>query len=136
MNFPSLLRSQLLNNQSKLYYNNLRLVSESTSVSIVNGTPESTVVSTTHWEGKGSLQYVRPRIQKSMADEYQGTMEDPVSVVCYLPYDALPDESMVLVDLDGVLGAPNQTYVQSRKPANVGGVNVYWELYLGLAVND
>lgn len=134
--FPNLLRSQMLQNQKKLYVNNLRLVTESTTMELVYGTPQQTTTQTTHWEGKGSLQYVRPRIQKAFADEYQGTMEDPVSIVCYLPNEAAPDESMVLIDLDGVLGLPNQAYQQSRKPANVGGVSVYWELYLGLPPND
>lgn len=134
--FPRLLQTQLLANQSKLYVNRLRLVSESTVTSVVNGTPQTTTVQTTHWEGLGSLQYVRPRIQKSMADEYGGTMEDPVSVVGYLPIEAAPTEAMMLIDLDGILGSANQAYPQSRKPANVGGVSVYWELYLGLPVND
>ena len=63
-------------------------------------------------------------------------MEDPVSLVCYLPVEAQPDESMLVVDVDGVVGEAGQRYHQSRKPANVGGANVYWELYLGLASND
>ena len=134
--FPQLLRTQLIRNQSKLYMNSLRLVSESTVTTLVNGTPETTTTQATHWEGLGSLQYVRPRIQKSMADVNQGTMEDPVSIVCYLPHVAEPTEGMVVVDLDGVLGDANQAYPQSRMPANVGGVSVYWELYLGLPSND
>lgn len=133
--FPQLLKTQLTQNQSKLYSNRLRLVSESTETVLVNGTPEVVVTQTTHWEGLGSLQYVRPRIQKALADPNQGLMEDPVSVVCYVPYEALPTEGMVLIDLDGVLSDANQAYPQSRKPANVGGVSVYWELYLGLPSN-
>ena len=134
--FPNLLRSLMQQNQHKLYVNRLRLVNELTETVLINGTPSIQVTQTTHWEGRGSLQYVRPRIQKAFANEYQGTMEDPVSVVCYLPNEALPDESMVLIDLDGILGTTNQAYQQSRKPANVGGLSVYWELYLGLSAND
>ena len=133
--FPELLKVQMQKNQYKLYTNSLRLISESTQTTLVNGTPEVVTTESTHWEGLGSLQYVRPRIQKSIADENQGTMEDPVSIVCYLPQEAEPDESMLLVDVDGVIGPSGQKYFQSRKPANVGGVGVYWELYLGLGVN-
>lgn len=124
-----------MQSQSKLYSNRLRLVSESATTTLVDGTPELVVTQTMHWEGLGSLQYVRPRIQKSLADPNQGTLEDPVSVVCYVPYDALPSEGMTLIDLDGVLSDAGQAYPQSRKPANVGGVSVYWELYLGLPSN-
>jgi len=42
---------------------------------------------------------------------------------------------MALVDIEGVTGEANLTYRQSRRPANVGGINVYWELYLGLPSN-
>lgn len=133
--FPEMLRRQMSQNQYKLYDNSVSLVTESTSVVLSSGTPVEQVAESTHWSGKGSIQYVRPRIQKSIADEYAGTMEDPVSLVCYLPLEAEPDESMLVVDVDGVVGPAGQRYPQSRKPANVGGAGVYWELYLGLAVN-
>lgn len=134
--FPNALRAQLTANMSRLFENNIQLISESTQISLANGTPEETVTQSVHWEGKGSIQYERPRIQKSIADEYQGTMEDPVTIVCYLPFSAAPDESMLVVDVDGAAsGVAGQRLMQSRKPANVGGNNSYWELYLGLGVN-
>lgn len=129
------LRRQMLGNQSVLYSNNVQLISESTSTVISNGLPKEIVTQSTHWSGLGSIQYVRPRIQKSIADENQGTMEDPVSIVCYLPVDASPSEGMLVVDVDGVIGPAGERYVQSRRPANVGGASVYWELYLGMASN-
>jgi len=134
--FPEMLRRQLGQNQYKLYDNNVSLVTESTSVSLSSGTPVEETMELLSWSGKGSIQYVRPRIQKSIADENAGIMEDAVSLVCYVPFEAAPDESMLVVDVDGVIGTPGQRYPQSRKPANVGGANIYWELYLGLAVND
>lgn len=133
--FPNLLVNILEKNQSKLYSNNLALVTENTTTVVENGTPKTETTTATYWSGKGSVQYVRPRIQKSIADENTGTMEDPVSIVAYLPYEAAPNESMFLVDVDGVIGEAGQRYPQSRKPANVGGVSVFWELYLGLGVN-
>lgn len=133
--FPNALVNQLKKNQYRLYSNLVSLVTETTTTTVVNGTPTSSVVESVQWSGKGSIQYVRPRIQKSIADEHAGTMEDSISAVAYLPYEAMPDESMLLVDTDGVLGDPGQRYEQSRKPANVGGVNVYWEVYLGQGVN-
>lgn len=129
------LRRQMLNNQSMLYSNSVQLISESTSIAMSAGLPREVVTQTTHWSGLGSIQYVRPRIQKSIADENQGTMEDPVSIVCYLPFESQPSESMLVVDVDGVIGAAGQRYQQSRRPANVGGASVYWELYLGMASN-
>lgn len=144
--FPTLARINLIRNQSKLYMNNVRLLSEQTVTSLVTeeeeyetystGTPIVTTTLATHWEGKGSIQYVRPRIQKAIASENQGMVEDPISLVAYLPYEAKPEESMMVIDIDGVVGAAGRAYLQSRKPANVGGLNVYWELYLGLGVND
>jgi hypothetical protein len=145
--FPSLARSVLMRNQSRLYFNRVRLASEQTITSIEmvddgegnlvsSGTPIVTVTFSTHWEGKGSIQYVRPRIQKAIASENQGMVEDPISLVAYLPYDSFPEDSMMVIDIDGVVGSPGRAYAQSRKPANVGGLNVYWELYLGLGVND
>lgn len=134
--FPQILRNQLTANISRLFENDIQLLSESTQISLVNGTPQEVITQTVHWEGKGSIQYERPRIQKSIADEYQGTMEDPVTIVCYLPFDAAPDESMIVVDVDGAAsGVPGHKLMQSRKPANVGGNNSYWEVYLGLGVN-
>lgn len=133
--FPEMLRRQLKQHQYKLFDNSVSLVTETTGMTLVNGTPTEGVTESTYWEGKGSIQYVRPRIQKSIADENMGTMEDPVSLVCYVPIEAEPDESMLVVDVDGVVGPAGQRYPQSRKPANVGGANVYWEMYLGLAVN-
>jgi hypothetical protein len=133
--FPNLLRGVLRLNQEKLYDNRLRLVSEQTVTTLVSGTPQVTTTQSTHWEGYGSIQYVRLRIQKAFGDENAGTIEDPISVVAYLPYDALPNEGMALVDIEGVTGEANLTYRQSRRPANVGGINVYWELYLGLPSN-
>lgn len=133
--FPNLLVNMLEKNQSKLYTNRLELVSESTTTVVENGTPKTVTTPASHWSGVGSLQYVRPRIQKSIADENAGTMEDPISIVAYVPFDANPDESMFLVDVDGSLGVPGERYAQSRRPANVGGVGVYWELYLGFGVN-
>lgn len=133
--FPNALVNQLRTNQYRLYTNRVSLVTEDTTTTVVSGTPTISTVETVHWTGKGSIQYVRPRIQKSIADEHAGTMEDPISVVAYLPAEATPDESMLLVDVDGVLGEPGKRYEQSRKPANVGGVSVYWELYLGQGVN-
>lgn len=143
----NLAKINLTRNQHKLYSNRIRLASESTSTVIVSeddgegnmvstGTPEVVITLTNHWEGLGSIQYVRPRIQKAIAAENQGMVEDPISLVAYLPYDALPEESMMVVDVDGVVGSAGRAYIQSRKPANVGGLNVYWELYLGLGVND
>lgn len=134
--FPNLLKSQLKQNQHRLYSNNLKLISESAETTVVNGVPRETVTETEHWSGKGSLQYVRPRIQKAIAGEYAGTMEDPISIVCYVPFEAEPNESMTLVDVDGVTGPPGSYLLQSRKPANVGGLSVYWELYLGRVSND
>jgi hypothetical protein len=144
--FPTLARVNLIRNQSKLYINRVRLAAETTVTSIEmvevdgemvsTGTPIVTTTFATHWEGKGSIQYVRPRIQKAIASENQGMVEDPISLVAYLPYDAMPEESMMVIDLDGTVGDPGRAYIQSRKPANVGGLNVYWELYLGLGVND
>ena len=133
--FPNLLKYILKDNQSKLYVNDISLVTEATTTTVVSGTPTTSTVESTHWTGKGSIQYVRPRIQKSIASENAGTMEDPISAVAYVPYEAMPTESMVIVDLDGVLGEVGQRYQQSRPPANVGGVNVYWECYLGSSVN-
>jgi len=133
--FPELLRKQMANNQYLLFDNQVKLVSKERTTGLVNGTPTDTVVETEHWVGPGSIQYVRPRIQKSIADENAGTMEDPVAVVCYVPYEAMPDESMTVVDVDGALGVEGAYLVQSRVPANVGGLNVYWELYIGEAVN-
>lgn len=144
--FPSLARSILLRNQSRLYFNRVRLVSEQTvtsmemvevdGVMVSSGTPITTTTLVTHWEGMGSIQYVRPRIQKAIASENQGMVEDPISLVAYLPYEASPEDSMTVIDIDGTVGQPGRAYAQSRKPANVGGLNVYWELYLGLGVND
>lgn len=133
--FPNLLKSNLVPNQHKLYSNNIRLVSETVSVTLQNGTPESVVTQTTHWQGLGSIQYVRPRIQKAFGDENGGTIEDPISMIVYVPYEAMPNEGMVMVDVDGALGVPGQSYRQSRRPANVGGLSVYWEMYLGLPSN-
>lgn len=129
------LRAQMLNNQSMLYSNQLKLISESTSTVISNGLPTEVVTESVHWSGLGSIQYERPRIQKSIADENQGTMEDPITIVCYVPFDAEPGESMMVVDVDGAIGPANQRYSQSRRPANVGGASVYWEVYLGLPSN-
>lgn len=136
MMLPNLLYNQLIKNQNLLYSNNIKLISKTISISLVAGTPQEVVSETEHWSGKGSIQYVRPRIQKSIADEMAGTMEDPVAIVCYLPYDAMPNEGMSVVDVDGVLGKVDSYLIQSRVPANVGGVNVYWEVYIGEAVND
>lgn len=133
--FPRLLQNNLLHNQSKLYVNQLQLMTESSSTTLINGTPETTVTQTQHWAGYGSIQYVRPRIQKSVADEYGGTMEDPISLVAYVPYEAMPTEGMVVIDVDGVIDGAGKGYRQSRKPANVGGADVYWEVYLGLEAN-
>ena len=133
--FTQLARAQLQRNQFQLYDNNVRLVSESTSMSIVNGTPQEVTTQTVHWEGKGSIQYVRPRIQKAVASETGGTMEDNITIVCYVPHDALPSEGMKVVDVDGVAGNPGSVYSQSRAPANVGGLSVYWELYIGATAN-
>lgn len=133
--FPNALVNQLRTNQYRLYTNRIALVTETTTTTVVNGTPQTNVTESVHWEGKGSIQYVRPRIQKSIADENAGTMEDPISAVAYIPYEALPNEAMLLVDVDGVLGEPGSRYEQSRVPANVGGVSVYWEVYLGQGVN-
>jgi hypothetical protein len=134
--FPTLAKVNLIRNQSKLYVNNVRLAAETTVTTLVSGTPVVTTSFVTHWEGRGSIQYVRPRIQKAIASENQGMVEDPISLVAYLPYDAMPEESMMVIDLDGTVGEVGRAYIQSRKPANVGGLNVYWELYLGLGVND
>lgn len=133
--FVTLLQKNILKNQEKLYSNNLRLVSQSMTTTVSNGMPVTNIAETTHWEGLGSIQYVRPRIQKSIASENAGMMEDPVSVVCYLPYEASPTEAMVIVDVDGIIGEAGTNYTQSRAPANVGGANVYWELYIGGPVN-
>lgn len=133
--FPELLRKQMLNNQYLLFDNQVKLVTKEKTMQLVNGTPSDSVVEAEHWVGAGSIQYVRPRIQKSIADENAGTMEDSVAVVCYVPFEAMPDESMSVVDVDGVLGTPGAYLVQSRVPANVGGLGVYWELYIGEAVN-
>lgn len=133
--FVTLLMKNMLKNQSKLYSNNLRLVSQQVSTTVSNGMPVTNIVESTHWEGLGSIQYVRPRIQKSIASENAGMMEDPISVVCYLPIDAYPTDSMVVVDVDGIVGEAGTAYSQSRAPANVGGANVYWELYIGGPVN-
>ena len=143
----NLAKINLFRNQSKLYSNKVRLASETTSTVIATeedeegnpvstGTPEVIITLSTHWEGLGSIQYVRPRIQKAIAAENQGMVEDPISLVAYLPYEAMPEESMMVVDVDGVVGSAGRAYIQSRKPANVGGLAVYWELYLGLGVND
>jgi hypothetical protein len=132
---PSLLKANLRFNQYNLYSNRLRLVSESTSVVLVDGTPESVVSQVVHWEGVGSMQYVRPRIQKAFADLNAGLMEDPISIMAFVPFEAMPDEGMILVDVDGAIGVPGLSYRQSRKPANTGGVGVFWELYLGLPSN-
>lgn len=133
--FPSLARSQLKSRMGMLFDNTVRLVSESTSMTLVNGTPQESVTQTVHWEGQGSIQYVRPRIQKAFADETAGTMEDNITIVCYLPYEAQPTEGMMVVDVDGVAGRVGAYYPQSRAPANVGGLSVYWELYIGAVAN-
>lgn len=133
--FPDLLKNQMLGNQKLLYDNNVKLVSISVSMSLVNGTPSQSTSETEHWSGKGSIQYVRPRIQKSIASETAGMVEDPIAIVCYLPYEAMPDEGMILVDEDGATGIEGVRMKQIQKPANVGGLNVYWELYLGAPVN-
>ena len=133
--FPRVLVNQLGRSQKLLYANLVKLITESTTTTVVAGTPSTSVVETILWSGMGSLQYVRPRIQKSIADEHGGTMEDPFSAVAYLPYEAMPDESMLVVDVGGALGSVGERYHQSRRPANVGGVSVYWELYLGLGAN-
>lgn len=133
--FPALAKAQLKRHQGSLYTNTVKLVSEETSMTLVDGTPQEDVTQTVHWEGKGSIQYVRPRIQKAIADEHAGTMEDNITIVCYLPYNAAPTEGMMVVDVDGVAGKAGAYYPQSRAPANVGGLNVYWELYIGATVN-
>ena len=51
-----MLRKQLLTNQSKLYDNSVSLITESTSMSLVSGTPTEVVTQTTYWTGKGSIQ--------------------------------------------------------------------------------
>lgn len=133
--FPNLLRKQMLDNQTLLYDNNVKLISVSVSSGLVNGTPTQTTSETEHWSGKGSIQYVRPRIQKSIASETAGLVEDPIAIVCYLPYESMPTEGMVVVDEDGATGIVGVRMKQIQKPANVGGLNVYWELYLGAPVN-
>jgi hypothetical protein len=144
--FPSLARANLLRNQYKLFFNQLKLISEQTVTSmemiddgegnmVSSGTPIITKTFVTHWEGKGSIQYVRPRIQKAIASENQGTIEDAISLVAYIPYESSPIESMMLIDVDGAAGNPGRAYAQTRRPANVGGLDVYWELYLGLGAN-
>jgi hypothetical protein len=132
---PSLARGFITRNQPKLFSNRLRLVNESSTMTLVSGTPIMSTTQTTHWEGYGSIQYVRPRIQKAFGDENQGTIEDPISVIVHLPYEALPTEGMVVVDIDGVTGEVGLSYRQSRRPANVAGINTSWELYLGLPSN-
>jgi hypothetical protein len=134
--FATLARVNLLRNQSRLYSNRVQLAREETISEVEDGTPVVTTTLVPHWTGMGSIQYVRPRIQKAIASENQGMMEDPISLVAYVPYDAQPDDSMMIIDVDGVVGTAGRSYIQSRKPANVGGLNVYWEIYLGLGVND
>jgi hypothetical protein len=135
MMFPALARRQLLANQSLLFENEIRLVSESVVTLLVQGTPELVTTEVVHWVGLGSVQYIRPRIQKPLASENSGIYDDPIAGVVYVPYDAAPNESMIVIDVDGAFGSPGGRYRQSRKPANVGGLDVYWECYVGAPSN-
>jgi hypothetical protein len=125
----------MINNQRKLYSNRVSLVIETHGITIVNGTPVEGGSDSVVWSGLGSIRYVRPRIQKSDPGDNVGMFEDPVSVIVYLPVEANPTEEMVVVDVDGVLGEPGLKLRQIRKPANVAGVSVNWELYLGVPTN-
>jgi hypothetical protein len=129
-------RAQLLSKQNLLYRNQIRLISESTETQVIYGTPEDVTVEAVHWAGYGSIQYRRMVGQNPRMMDSAGTYEYPITVVCYVPYDARPNEGMVLVDVDGVLGQVNGHYRQVRAPANVGGADVNWEIYLAVPVND
>jgi len=103
---------------------------------LVDGTPTHTTQETVQWEGMGSIQYVRSEALKGFADERGGTAEQPTAIECFLPYEAMPDEGMAVVDVDGVLGTVGAYLTQNRAPANVGGADVHWQLYLGESGND
>jgi len=136
MRMTTQLKSVMKRNLTQLMSNSVTLEAPGpTGVTLVNGTPMEEQTLVAHWVGKGSIQYVRPRIQKAFADEMGGTMEDPVGAVVYLPYESLPEANMMIVDTDGILGDIGAKYVQSREPANVGGASVYWECYIGKQVN-
>jgi hypothetical protein len=135
-NAVDILRQNMVKYGPYLFTNQVKLVTRSETVSLVNGTPSRVTQDTVHWEGKASLQYVRPTGNNFIVREMDGTIEDTVSFLAYLPYDASPDEGMLLVDVDGVLGRANAYYTQKRRPADVGGVNAYWEAYLGFGPDD
>jgi hypothetical protein len=104
-------------------------------MTVVNGTPVLQESWETYWEGIGSIQYLRPRTQRSVPSISAGIAEDPVTVLVYLPFEAMPSEDMRVVDVDGVVGEAGNALRQSRQPANVGGLDVYWEVYLGKPTN-
>jgi len=134
--FMTILKSTVAANQERFMVNNVKLVERSASTTLVNGTPQIVESDELHWVGKGSLQYVRPTGNNLMKGEESGVVEGPVSFVAYVPYEALPDEGMMLVDVDGVFGRADAYYRQMMPPSNVGGLDTQWELYLGIGTND
>jgi len=135
-NFMNMLKVAVAQSQEGFMTNNVKLVERSASTTLVNGTPQIVESDELHWVGLGSLQYVRPTGNNLMQGEESGVVEGPVSFVAYLPYDALPDEGMMLVDVDGVFGTPDAYYRQMMPPSNVGGLDTQWNLYLGIGTND
>lgn len=119
-----------------LFTNPIQLVSRVEQTQLVNGTPQRVTTDVVHWEGNASLQFVRPTGNNFVVREDSGTIEDNVSFIAYVPYESNPDEGMILVDIDGILGREGAYYRQMRRPADVGGVNAYFELYLGFGPND
>ncbi len=135
MPLPHAAKALLIRGSTLLMSDQVELVTIATVRVLVDGTPQETPTPTTVWTGLGSIQYNRPRIQKPFADFNAEQWEDPITAVVYLPNDAAPTKEMFVKDVDGRLGTVNALYPQSRKPANVGGVGVYFELYLGGASN-
>jgi len=130
------LRRNMVKYGSQLLTNRIQLVSRVESTQLVNGTPTRSTTDAVHWEGNASLQFVRPTGNNFVIREDTGTIEDNVSFIAYVPFESNPDEGLMLVDLDGILGREGAYYRQMRRPANVGGVSAYFELYLGFGPND
>jgi hypothetical protein len=132
----NVIRQNAVKAASMLFSNRLKLVSRTETMTLVSGTPSRTTVDITHWEGLGSLQYNRPTGNNYIVREMDGMIEGNISFMAYLPYSATPDEGMFLVDVDGTMGRAGAYYKQTRRGANVGGVNGYFVLYMGFSPND
>ena len=65
MRMTTQLKSVMKRNLTQLMSNSVTLEAPGpTGVTLVNGTPMEEQTLVAHWVGKGSIQYVRPRIQK------------------------------------------------------------------------